>query len=144
MMIEFRPFQIEHLMFITPQEEQKNLRSAMLSNAYAEMLETGRSLSAWDGVTCIAAAGCIPIFSHRGVAWALFSKDAGPHMLTITRKVRRVMDLMDYTRIEIAVHSTFEAGNRFARLIGMKLETPEPLKAHGAFGEDEYLYAKVK
>lgn len=143
-MLEFRPFYVQHLVFIAPQEEQKNLRSAMLSDEYAEALATGFALSAWDGVTCVAAAGVVPIFKHRAVAWALLSEDAGKHMLAITRKVRRTMDMLEYQRIEIAVHSTFEAGNRFARMIGMKLETPEPLRQHGAFGEDEYMYAKVK
>ena len=143
-MLEFRPFHAKHLLFIAPQEEQVRVKEAMLTDEYAEALESGFALSAWDGVRCVAAAGCVAVYPHRAVAWALFSHNAAPHMLAIARKVRRTMGLLEFKRIEIAVHSTFEQGNRFARLIGMKLETPEPLKAHGVFGEDEYLYAKVK
>lgn len=143
-MLEFRPFRAQHLMYLTPQAAQKEARAAMLTTEYADLIENNFGLSAWNGVRCVGAAGCVPIFKHRAVAWALLAEDAGPHMLAIARKVRRVMAVLDYKRIEIAVHHDFEAGNRFARLIGMKLETPEPLKAHGANGEDEYMYAMVK
>lgn len=143
-MLEFRPFHINHLVYLTPQEEQKAARAAMLTTEYAELIGNSFALSAWDGTTCVGAAGCVPIFKHRAVAWALLSSEAAPHMLAISKKVRRVMAALEYKRIEISVHSTFEAGNRFARLIGMRLETPEPLKAHGANGEDEYMYAMVK
>lgn len=143
-MIEYRPFKAEHLRYLTPQAEQRLDHAIALTTEYASEMERNFALSAWNGSVCVGAAGCVPIYAHRAVAWALLSKDAGPHMLAIAKKVRFVMAALPYRRIEIAVHDSFEQGHRFAKLIGMQLETPVPLKAHGANGEDEMLYAMVK
>lgn len=143
-MIEFAPFKAEHLRYLTPQTTQRQTHAVLISSDYAAEMEAHFALSAWDGNKCVAAAGCVPIFGHRAVAWALLSNDASSHMLAITRKVRAAIAMLPYRRIEIAVDVAFEPGHRFAKLIGMKLETPVPLKAHGALGNDEMLYAVVK
>lgn len=143
-MVEFQPFRSEHLRYLVPQVIQRHDHAILLNSSYASIIDQNFGLSAWDGSQCIGAAGVIPIFATRGVAWAILSEDASAHMLAIVRKARRVMSLLSYRRIEIAVRADFEEGNRFARLIGMDLETPEPMRAHGAHGEDEYMYAMVK
>lgn len=143
-MIEFTPFHASHLRYLTPQPTQRHDHAILLSSDYAQEMENHFALSAWDGVKCVGAAGCIPIYSHRAVAWAVLASEASMHMLAITRKVRSAIKMLPYRRIEIAVQVDFDAGHRFAKLIGMKLETPEPLKAHGATGKDEMLYAVVK
>lgn len=143
-MLEYQPFRSGHLRFLAPQRLQKYDHAIMLNSEYANIVDNNFGLSAWDGSRCIAAAGVVPIFTGRAVAWAILSNDAAPYMLQIVRKVRRTMANLPYRRIEIAVRADFEAGKRFARLLGMKLETPEPMRAHGANGEDEYMYAVVK
>lgn len=142
-MIEFRPFKAEHLRYLTPQSEQRLSHAILVSSEYAREMETNFALSAWDGAKCVAAAGCVPIFGHRAVAWALLSNDAADHMLAITRKVRSAITMLPYRRIEISVDVDFAHGHRFAKLIGMTRET-EPLKAYGARGNDEIMYAVVK
>lgn len=143
-MLEYQPFRSGHLRYLAPQRLQRYDHAIMLNSEYAQIVDNNFGLSAWQGVTCVAAAGVVPIFASRAVAWAILSNDAAPYMLEIIRKVRRTMASLPYRRIEIAVRSDFEDGKRFASLIGMKLETPEPMRAHGANGEDEYMYAVVK
>lgn len=143
-MLEYQPFRSGHLRFLAPQRLQKYDHAIMLNSEYANIVDNNFGLSAWDGSRCVAAAGVVPIFTGRAVAWAILSNDAAPYMLQIVRKVRRTMANLPYRRIEIAVRADFEDGKRFASLIGMKLETPEPMRAHGANGEDEYMYAVVK
>lgn len=143
-MITYQPFKSGHLRFLVPQASQRYDHAVLLQPEYAQIIDANFALSAWSGFVCVAAAGCIPVFPTRAIAWAVLSNDAAPFMLAITRKVRRVMAGLPYQRIEIAVRADFEDGKRFARLIGMKLETPEPMRKHGADGVDEYQYAMVK
>lgn len=144
MSVTFEPFKIEHLRFLSPQASQRLDHAALMEPAYRDALTSGMALSAWRGSVCVAAAGCVPVTSKRAIAWALLSGDAGSCMLSIVRKSRSAIDLLPYQRIELTVRDGFEQGHSFARLLGMGLETPKPLRAYGPRGEDEYMYAKVK
>lgn len=143
-MIEFRPFQATHLRYLNPQRLQRTDHAVLLNPEYAEIVDRNFALSAWVGSRCVGASGCVPVFAQRAVGWAILSEDAAPYMLPIIRRFRDVISGLPYRRIEICVRADFEDGKRFARLIGMKLETPEPMRAHGPYGEDELQYAAVK
>jgi hypothetical protein len=143
-MLEYRPFRPEHLNYIQPQAVQRFQQLGMIEPAYAEFLAAGVSLSAWDGHRCVAAAGIAIIRPYRlALAWALLSRHAGPHMLSITRRCRQVIAQDRTPRIEMSVNADFEQGRRWALAVGMRLETPVPLRKHGANGEDEVIYARV-
>lgn len=143
-MIEYTPFRAGHLQYLAPQDEQRHEHAILLSSEYADIVDNNFGLSAWVGGKCIAASGIVPMFSHRAVAWAILSNDASMYMLPIVKKVRSTLALLPYQRIEMTVSAEFEKGRRFAELVGMTLETPLPLRAHGARGEDEYMYARIK
>lgn len=143
-MLEYRPFKSGHLKYLAPQVEQRHEHAVLLNSEYADIVDNNFGLSAWVGDKCVGASGVVPMFSHRAVAWAILSKDAAPYMVPIVRKVRRTLATLPYRRIEMTVNAEFENGRRFAELIGMTLETPEPLRAYGATGSDEYMYARVK
>lgn len=143
-MIEFLPFQTEHLRFLKPQREQVIDVDVLYRTGAAVAFEEGVALSAWANSRCVAAAGVIEVHPHRAVAWALLSKDVRPYMLGIARKVRRVVQTLPYRRIEFTVADDFDEGKRFARLLGAKCETPEPMRFFGADGRDEMMYAITK
>ena len=65
-------------------------------------------------------------------------------MLPLARKVRRVFALAPYRRIEFTVAAEFEAGHRFADLIGAKCETPDGMEAFGPTGGAEMMYSVVR
>lgn len=143
-MLEYQPFRAGHLRYLTPQPDRRQEHAILLASEYADIVDSNFGLSAWVGSKCVAAAGIVPMFSHRAIAWAVLSNDAALYMLPIVRKVRSALDNLPYRRIEMTVGADFEKGKRFAEMIGMRLETPEPLRAFGARGEDEYMYARVK
>lgn len=143
-MITFTPFRAGHLETMRPQSAQAHEHAALVMSGGASLLEDFIALSAWDGVTCIGCAGCIPIRPHRAVGWILLSDRAAPHMLAIARKVRRVFAASQYKRIEITVAASFDQGHRFARLVGARRETLEPMRFYGADGGDEVMYAMIK
>lgn len=143
-MLIFRSVKADHLKYLIPQDAQKTEHAIILTTEYADVIDRNPGMSAWHGSVCIAAAGVLPIFNHKAGAWALFSKEAGDYMLPIIRQIRRSIAVLPYRRIEFTVRADFEPGRNLARLIGMRLETPKPMIASGAQGEDEYLYALVK
>jgi hypothetical protein len=144
-MLTFRKMQSEHLRYLIPQEAQKSEHAVLLASpAYCEAIDNGVGMSAWRDSVCVGAAGVLPIYNHKACAWAVLSQEAGRYMLPIVRQIRRSMAILPYRRIELTVRADFDQGREFARLIGMRLETPEPMRASGATGEDEYLYAMVK
>lgn len=143
-MVEFRPFRAEHLRYLRPQAVQRQDHAVLASSDYGDIAQKHFSLSAWDGHRCVAAAGMVPVFAHRAVVWAILSEEAAPHLLSIVRKMRGALDLSPFKRVEMTVRVGFEPGHRLARLMGMKLETPEPLRSYGAFDEDEMLYARIR
>jgi len=142
--IVFRKCLPDHLAYIKVQDAQLNEQTVMLNTEYASVATSHVALSAWRGNECLGAAGFVPIFATRAIAWALLSRNIGYDMPTITKKIRKVIALDPTPRIEMTVDARFEAGHRWARLIGMSLETPEPLRCHGANGEDEMMYARVR
>lgn len=142
--MEFRPFKAGHLAFIAPQPEQRAEHAALLGSRAVAELERGISLSGWVGCKCVGAAGLIHVTEYRAVAWAILSSDIGTGMLPVVRKVRRVISSAPYRRVEMTVASGFEDGMRFAKMIGARLETPEPMQFYGAGGRDEYMYAVIR
>ena len=144
MRIEYRRCVAEHLRFIEVQDAQKEEHAAMIATEYAEIACQDIALSAWLGNRCLGAAGVVPLFPHRFIAWSLVSRHIGGAMVDVTRKIRRVLADHPAKRIEMTVDVDFDAGHRWAILVGMKLETPEPLRAYGARGEDEMMYARIR
>lgn len=140
-MITFTPFRAGHLTYLQPQKFQVGEHRALVESGHAHEFERFLSLTAWRDSRCLGAAGIVPVRPHKGVAWMLLSEDVARYMLPVVRKVRRVLRATEYKRVELQVHAEFVEGQKFARLIGAKLETPEPMKYSGADGSDEYLFA---
>ena len=142
--MEFTAFKAGHLAYLKPQDAQRSEYAALVRSGEASALEGGVSLSGWDGNVCMGAAGLIPVRPQRAVAWMILSRDIGPYMLPVAKKIRRVLALAPYKRVELTVADGFEAGQRFAELIGAVCETPEPMRFFGVDGRDERMYAVLK
>lgn len=91
----------------------------------------------------IGSAGVVEAWTGRAYAWALLAEDAGPHMLAITRAIRCFLARSPYRRIEMAVSAGFDAGQRWAELLGFTLETPTAMRAYLPNGGDAWLYARI-
>ena len=135
-MQDFRPV---HLARMRAQHAQR----IELEHAEALTMPYGQSWTALDGEEPIACAGVVEVWEGRAYAWALLSEYAGPHMLTLTRVIRSRLASLPYRRVEMAVDAGFNAGCRWALMLGFRLETPEPMRAYLPNSRPAYLFARV-
>lgn len=90
----------------------------------------------------VAVIGLVQLWPGRRYVWAYLSRDSGPHMLALTRRVRRWLRYHGSGRLEAAVDPEFAAANRWARLLGFRCETPEGMREYVP-GKDFLLYARI-
>jgi hypothetical protein len=99
--------------------------------------------NSWTAVVdgeIVACAGTILQWAGRHTAWAYMRPETGPHMRWITRETRKVLEVVK-GRIEMTVRKDFDAGHRWALLLGFSVETPV-MKSYGPFGEDHTMYVR--
>ena len=136
------PFKAEHLEEIKLQGAQAYL-SDWVTQDQGKALEALRSCSAVDddGVI-IAAAGLVPQWKDRAVAWAFLS-DTGPtNFMKIHKAIMREMVDSGFRRIEITADCDHPNAHRWAKLMGFKLEA-ECMEAYLPDGRSSSLYARI-
>lgn len=119
-LVRFRP---QHVALITPQAEQvsdaRHLAQAHVSAFAAQHF----AVSGFVGGRCVGAAGLFDIAPGRAVVWALLSKEVGPYMVEVSRKVRRVLDAHPAEVIEAT--AAFPAARRWLEVLGfVRDDTP--------------------
>lgn len=90
----------------------------------------------------LACGGTIQHWNGRHMAWVCLTVKTGPHMGFITRAVRKALSRVQ-GRIEMSVRKDFEAGHRWARMLGFRVETPL-MEAYGPEGEDHVGYVRIE
>lgn len=94
----------------------------------------------------MAAAGLIPLWPGRGLAWLMLSPMAEPaHRAAAMREARACLfqaqrDAL-WRRVEMYVRADAPRRARFAEFLGMRFEGL--MHAFGPFGVDHALYARV-
>lgn len=143
-MMEIVAFKPEHVSQMSVQAVQKIEMVGYDTPEYLGMLAQHCSYTGISNGKVIASAGFFPIWNNRYYAWALLSDEIKPYeMITITRAVKRGMDLLCNARIEAVVQSEFEIGHRWMKVLGFNRETPEPMRKYFPHGGDAVLYARI-
>lgn len=84
-----------------------------------------QSQNSWTGVIDgepLVCAGTMKQWEGRHIAWAYLAQNTGPHMLWITREVKKALAGIE-GRIEFTVRADFAAGHRWAEVLGFEVET---------------------
>lgn len=136
-MIEFVPLEQHHVRLIRPQVAQAH----EVDEASLAAPTIGAAWTAVADGLPICCGGLVPVWEGRAYAWALLDRDAGPHMLGLTRRIRSRLDESGWRRIEMAVDADFEAGARWAVLLGFRLECLAPKYLPN--GRDAYVYVRL-
>lgn len=131
-------------MNLTPEIRQETVM--LLDPAGRDLIfKHSRTLSAWDGLKPIAAAGIIPYYPNiRAVGWAVFAPEARHHMTGIVRRALKFIKEDPARRVEMHITEGFDAGHKWAKMLGFKCETPEGMEAFSGIGKKQYMYSKVK
>lgn len=141
--MEIVKFRREHLDGLELQEAQKELHSQFSDPGYGATLEASKySFTALHDGKVIGCAGVHEIWEGRAIAWALLSQDSGKHFRAIHRAAAGFLAQTTWRRIEAVVESDFDAGHRWARLLGMEQEGI--MRSYSPAGKDFYLYSRVK
>jgi hypothetical protein len=138
------PFEPMHLRSLVLQDAQSWM-SPMLNEDYGKYLkDAGPCFTAAQDGRVLVCSGLVNLWENRAQAWALMSDDAGRHFIRIYRAIRSFLELQDTRRIEATVDANFEQGHRLMRILGFRLETPEPMLAYLPDGRACSLYSRVK
>lgn len=113
-----------------------------LSAATLGVLEAQESYTGMVDGEVVACAGLVRQWPTRHIAWALLNREKAPaHILWISRAVRAHLAGVK-GRIEMTVRADFPQGQRWAELLGFKIETPR-LEKFGPEGEDHIGYVRI-
>lgn len=138
-------FRSSHLAALELQDAQKFFHADCGNPDYGQALEASPfSFTVIEGARVICCAGMHEVWTGRAVAWALMSKEAGPHLRTIHRAALGFMEQAPWRRIEAMVEGGFEAGHRWAKMLGFTCETPNAMRGYSPTGADFYLYSRTK
>ena len=133
--------QRHHFSLLELQERQSFFDELMHDSNYKDFLVNSSAYSLVDDLNCYGMAGVIDMGFGRGQAWSLFSKNAGKHMVRITRAVKDYLNSVDYNRIEMHVEKDFDEARRWAKMLGFEYESEMPQFLNG---KDYYMFVRIK
>lgn len=108
------PFEPAHLHALTLQPHQAHTADTL--RALAEIVAgLGPAWTALEGEEVIACAGIA-----EGEVWTLLGEGAGPHMLAMTRAVRRGLLLAGDQRLVAFIDPHFAPAARWAKMMGFR------------------------
>ena len=137
-------FEPQHLAALELQSWQRMDCDSLRRPGYAEAIaQLGDAFTILGDGVPVACLGVVPMTDHRGQGWALISEAWKPHMLTVTRAAIGWLQQTRYRRVDVVVSAGFEAGHRWARLLGFQQEGG-PREAYMLDGSAGITYAKVK
>ncbi len=135
-------FSAGHLMAMALQPSQEWLYE-LVGPYEAAQLEGRYAFTGLVDGEPVICGGAMEVWAGRALLWAYLSPLAGPHMRVITRGARDLIAGFPFKRLEAAVECDFENGHKWARLLGLELETPRARK-YLQNGKDCAIYTKVR
>jgi hypothetical protein len=140
MIIPFAPWHADELR----EKLQPGQEGTEISPNHVETFTRG--LCAWTCVdadfNAVASAGILPIWPGRALAWALLSKDVGPHMREVTKATIEALDACPCDRVELYAVPGFHAAFRWARMLGFEFEAM--LEGANPRGGDMAIFKRIK
>ena len=109
-----------------------------------DMLRQLEQQNSYTGIVdgdVVFCAGTVAQWPTRHTTWALLGAQAPQHTLWVTREVRAGLDKVK-GRIELTVRADFTRGQKWAKVLGFRVETPL-LEKYGPEGEDHIGYVRI-
>ncbi len=139
--MEVVPFKAEHLKQLRLQGAQAYLSGWVTEDSGRALEQTLAYTGVVNGVP-IGIAGVLPQWPHRAIAWSFLSETGPKNFLKVHRAIKRFLDGYYVHRLEITVDTDFDAGHRWAEMLGFEMEAYR-MRAYAPDGHDCSLYARV-
>lgn len=139
------PFKPEHMAALLPRmNKDQTLDHGLWTPEFcARLAETCEAFSALsESGDVLAVCGVMQLWPERYHLFAYMSLDSGPHMVALTRGVRRFLAALR-GRMETQVSEGFEAGHRWVKLLGFKCETPDGMDGFFPGDRRGFMYSRV-
>lgn len=140
-MAERIPFQADHAERIRLQPCQHEGASYADRRHYEDLARTA-AFTVVDGDEVLMCAGVLQVWPGRFVCWSMLAEGIGTRMVSCVRHALRFLALQPAGRYEMDVEFGHDEGERMARALGFKLETPR-LKSFYPNGGDGVMYVRV-
>jgi hypothetical protein len=148
MAFEIRPFLPHHVREFKAQIRQiaefEHVK-ALEESGWFRVAAQSHAWTGFNGTGVLGFAGLIPHWQGRAVAWCVLGDGVSRRNIVAVHSAvtRGVTDAFSegIERIEMTVDADFEAGHRWARLLGF---TVEGRMRRYFNGRDHFLYARVK
>lgn len=125
--------------------EKINLQNEQIHEAEGVKYPEETSFTLEDQGKVVGVFGFVEGGGGRGIVFSFISRDAGPYMLKMARKLKHLIDdgmsKTNIERLEITVLESFDHGKRFAELLGFECEG---VMRKYYKGKDYKLYARVR
>lgn len=136
-----------HIPLIEPQDGQDLDKMFLSGSSMTSIIDTSICITGFADGICLGIAGLldgdvIGEDPNTALAWALLSRRAGPYMLAITRKVKRVIDAYPKSVIEGTVVPGHPERKRWLEMMGFH-ETDEMRTVHASL-PTAAIYRKYK
>lgn len=150
--ILIRPYAPADLDTLILQPGQAHVQAQLAGRGYAQALARTEAYTVLlqarqedeRAARVIACLGAYALHPGRALAWGLIARDCGPHLLALTRAVRRWLASCPYARVEAHAEQGFAAGARWLRLLGFACETPQGMRRFTPEGRASSLYAWLR
>ena len=141
--MEVVSFNAKYLLAMVLQDAQQFMSNLVFDDEYCEQLAAaGPAHTVLVGDKPIMCAGVAEMWANRYAAWAWVSKDAGRHMVGLTRIVDDYLNTRPYKRIEAYVDARFPQGHRWAKMLNFEFEGL--MRSFGTQGQDMAMYSRIQ
>jgi hypothetical protein len=136
------PFLPHHVLGLTVHKDQQKELPKLDMDYGIYLYKAGPAFSYQVDGEIIACAGIVKIWPGRASAWSLLSDKTAKCMSRLTRAVIRFLEVTEESRIEITVNDGFEAGHRWATLLGFQRE--HLMRKYWTDGRNVWMYSRIK
>jgi RimJ/RimL family protein N-acetyltransferase len=126
------------------QKAQEHERSQFKPEHLLFLANQDTSFTVLEDDKPVACFGWLELYPTRALIWTVLGKGSEGRMLSFTRIAKRMLAALLYARVEAEVDADFQEAQRWMEMLGLRRETPQPLRCYNAHGKDVYIYARVK
>jgi len=140
--MKLEPLTVDHCRALHVQPWQSGQAANLRDEPFMlGLIASGPAWAAVDGGRVLAIGGVVDNGGGRAFCWSFVGAELGAEMIGCFRAAKRVIDDLNFRRIETVTHCDFDAAHRLVKLLGFKFEAS--LRAWFPDGSAGYMWARI-